>query len=305
MTAERPPPRASPVLIAAVALSLAVGAAASLIAGAARAGAFQPTPSADFFLTTGQLTLVAIVVLILLVGFVLWRLAVSRRAAVPGHLAVTALAFILITVLFVELVRLFVPGGLGSGTVSPSNNSTGNGTGPGTNGTSPGGGASSPGGPLGFFTIHLPPWFLFVAVALGAIVVTAVAVPYLWRRAAEAGTPRRAGPADLAAVEVAFASAARELNEGDEPRQVVIRLYSKLLARIGPLVDGMDQQTPEEIRSLHLTQLGIREEAATTLTRLFEEARYSSHPLGPDEAGRARWAIARAREDLDRPRAEP
>jgi hypothetical protein len=83
---------------------------------------------------------------------------------------------------------------------------------------------------------------------------------------------------------------------------VVIRLYATLLARVGPIVGGLDEQTPEEIRSFHLVQLGIRTPAATTLTRLFEEARYSSHPLGPEAAVLARQAIQEAREDLDRPR---
>ena len=36
------------------------------------------------------------------------------------------------------------------------------------------------------------------------------------------------------------------------------------------------------------------------LTRLFEEARYSTHPLGPDAAERVREAVEVALEDLAR-----
>ena len=47
-------------------------------------------------------------------------------------------------------------------------------------------------------------------------------------------------------------------------------------------------------------RLGIRPEVATELTRLFEEARYSTHPLGPESADRAAEAMRRATADLER-----
>lgn len=301
MTEERPPSRASPVLLAAVTLALAVGAAASLIAGAARAPAFQAPPSVDLFLTPGQLSVVILLVLLVLIGLILWLFFGVQRAPVPGRIAVALVAIVLAAVLIAEFLRLFFSAGAGSGAVTSTNHSGGNGTGGGTNGTGPGN-AMNPGGPLGFLTLHLPPWLLFVAVAIGALVVSAVAVPYLSRRAGVAETRRAPGPVNMAEIEAALTSAVRELDQGNDPRQVVIRLYSTLLARIGPMVGGVDEHTPEEIRARHLVRLGIRTEAATTLTRLFEEARYSSHPLGPPEADQARQAIADARDDLDRPR---
>jgi len=66
------------------------------------------------------------------------------------------------------------------------------------------------------------------------------------------------------------------------------------------MVGSVDPETPEEIRSLHLVRLGISREASESLTRLFEEARYSTHPLGPEAAERATEVIRSAEADLSR-----
>ncbi|MGB6443294.1 MAG: DUF4129 domain-containing protein, partial [Thermoplasmata archaeon] len=157
------------------------------------------------------------------------------------------------------------------------------------------------GGQAVLFSWHLPPWTFFAAVALVVIAVGAIAMPGLWAMSARRERRRAAADgADALDVRRALGVAAQALEGGEGPRAVVIRLYTTLLHRVGSLVGSVEQVTPEEIRSLHLERLGIRASAATTLTRLFEEARYSSHPMGPAAAERATRAISEALEDLDR-----
>jgi hypothetical protein len=91
-----------------------------------------------------------------------------------------------------------------------------------------------------------------------------------------------------------------ELGHGADAREVILALYATLLARLRPMVGGMDTSTPEEIRAVHLERLGARPEPARTLTRLFEEARYSAHPMGPESSRTAQEAVRAVLDDLDR-----
>jgi membrane protease YdiL (CAAX protease family) len=301
MLAERRPQRPSTVLFAVLALALAVGAAASLIAGSASAPAFHPGPTATLFLTSGQLAVVSVLAGIALIGIALWVNSGTSRVPIPGRAAVTLCMVILIGILFVVLVHAVALSG-GPLLTTPTNHSVVNGTGSSGNGTLPTN-ASAAGGPLDVFSLRLPPWAPFAGVAVAALVVGAIAIPAWGRRDGRTGGRHRPGESSRRAeVRAALRSAAHQLDEGEEPRAVVIRLYGALLERVGPVVGGVDGETPEEIRALHLVQLGIRPEAATTLTRLFEEARYSTHPMGPGSASRATEAIRNAGADLDRPR---
>ena len=96
-----------------------------------------------------------------------------------------------------------------------------------------------------------------------------------------------------------------ELDEGRDPRRVIVRLYDRLLSRVSPLGVGVEFSTAEEIRANQLLPLGVRRPAADTLTRLFEEARYSTHPMDAAAAGLARDAIRAAEADLSRFEAAP
>ena len=291
---------ASPALLIVLVVALAVGAAASLVAGAATSPPFRSGPATEILLSASSIATIFAIVLAVAIGILIYVRLSSDTAAVPSRFVVTALTAILIGVLLIALFHLLGSGsGFGAGSSVGGNNST-NGGQPGSNAT---GNVTGSGGQLEILSFHLPTWSLFAAVALAAILVSAVAIPAL--RAASArrdrlGASGRSRAAKLADLRGALAVAAGELEVGGEPRTVVIRLYTTLLRRVGPMVGGVDDVTPEEIRALHFERLGIRPTAATTLTRLFEEARYSSHPMGPDAARRAREAISEAAADLDR-----
>ncbi len=93
--------------------------------------------------------------------------------------------------------------------------------------------------------------------------------------------------------------ASAALDTDEEPRELLIRLYGTLLDRLTPFVGDTDRQTAEEIRIAHLVRLGISGATAREITRLFEEARYSQHPIGPMELARAKSAIHQAIAELD------
>ncbi len=179
-------------------------------------------------------------------------------------------------------------GGTPGGSTPPGNNTTG----------TSGNGTGSPGSAGTALTLASDlPYFVIVAVALG---VAAIAIPSLLGR-----SPRGRGGAafateDTSATRDALATAASELDEGLDPRTVIVRLYDRLLLRVSPLVGDVAYSTAEEIRRTFLLPLGVRKEAAETLTRLFEEARYSSHPLSTATVASARDAIRAAEADLAR-----
>ena len=288
--------RPSMILLVILALAFVIGAAASLVAGAAASPPFHSGTASEVIIPTWTLDVAFLIGFGFVLALFVWVRA-SVSSAVPGKLVVTMLAVLLVGILFVVILQAF-----GSGAGGFTWNTSGNGTAPSNpNGTiTPGGNLSGPGGLLA--PLHIPSWTLFVAVAVIALVVAAVAAPRAWRYLADRdpGRPKRPAPAELQEVRGALATAAQELGVGADPRTVIIALYATMLRRVGPIVGGVDTDTPEEIRALHLVRLGIRASAAETLTRLFEEARYSTRPMGPETAARAQEAIGEARADLDR-----
>jgi hypothetical protein len=197
-------------------------------------------------------------------------------------------------------------GGGTNGTNGTHNGSGGSG---GTGGGGTGGKGNGTGGPGGSngtpptVTAIAPPpssaWPLFVAVAGLSLLVGALVIPQLATRSARR---RKSAPLTLSQARSraakAFSRAASSLAGSTDPRGVILELYSQLLARLEPRNEIPSSRTPEEIRSAHLLPLGVRTEAATHLTRLFEEACYSSHALSVDEVRVARESIQLAEYDL-------
>jgi hypothetical protein len=295
--------RSSPVLFVLVAVALAVGAAASLIAGLASSSAFHPGPATELLFPTWLIGAVILLLFAVVVGLIIYVRLAGGSGRMPAHFAMTGMAVLLVMLLFVVLLHFGgASGGFSFGGGVPPTNSTGPSSPPNGNNL------TGPGGQITFFSLKLPPWALFAAVAVTLLVVGAVAIPRAYAYAA--GRKREGGPGRRASVESekvrgALATASQQLQLGSDPREVIIALYGTVLDRVGPLVSGIDMKTPEEIRVQHLMQLGIGAAPAESLTRLFEEARYSSHPMGPDAASEAVAAIDEARADLDRLRPAP
>ncbi len=295
---------ASPALIALVGVALAAGAGAALLAGTTPSASPDPEPGSFFQLPAQVWGLLFVAPLAL--GFV--AILVDRLRSpgvVPlGRSVVFFATLLVVGIVFLLLVHFAVSGGclctpsgsFGTGGTAPGNNSTN------TSQGNPGNGSGSM-GPAGVLTVASDlPYFVIVAVALG---VAAVAIPSVLGRPSRGRGGAGLAAEDTSATHDALAAAVSELDEGQDPRAVIVHLYDRLLRRVGPLVGEVAYSTAEEIRRTFLLPLGVRKGAADTLTRLFEEARYSSHPLSAASAAEARDAIRAAEADLARPGTGP
>ncbi|HKS59968.1 MAG TPA: DUF4129 domain-containing protein, partial [Thermoplasmata archaeon] len=83
-----------------------------------------------------------------------------------------------------------------------------------------------------------------------------------------------------------------------EIRTRIVQLYSQLLQSVTPGLGNLSSRTAREIEDLGVSRLGLRRETSRELTRLFEEARYSTHPLGRSSLETARAALNRMLDDL-------
>jgi hypothetical protein len=295
----RPDSRPSALLLVLLLTALAVGAAASIVVAARAAAPFVPPTTPEVFVSEG----VVILFLVLLFGGLTWALIHQRLtgpSAIPGRFLVVPMVGILLLIVFVVVYRfiqdtVLAAHGTGNGTVPPPGNPP---PPPPPPGPQLGGGGGT------FQFLHLPSWTLFAAIVIVAVVAVAVVAPRVRTYLAARGDGRAEATAQEKARR-ALGHAARQLATGADPRSVVIDLYAGLLDRVEPLTGNLDPSTPHEIQRDHLVRLGIRPEVASELTALFEEARYSSHPLGTDAAERASRAISIADADLARRSAPP
>lgn len=88
--------------------------------------------------------------------------------------------------------------------------------------------------------------------------------------------------------------------DGDDVRDVIIRNYQKMLLILEE--EGVHQEisfTPRELEKIALANLALTEETIDEMTGLFEEAKYSDHPLGEEERDRAIDNFKQIREELE------
>lgn len=301
MAASSVPPARSPLPLAVVlGLAVVVGVVAVLLAGAA-----PPPPAAQ----AGELVVnlpTAVWGLLclspLLVGFaaVLARRLSETSLGFPGRAVVSLAVIVALLVLFVVLfhtsgsngqgsVSISRGGGGGTGNTTPvrtTNNSS-----RGVNGTSVAGSYS--------YTISFG--VVLAAVVGISALVAVLAIPGALSRLAGRRPGGGPGPAVLR-VEIlpALQEAGAAIERGEDPRETVVRLYVRLLREIGPRVGDVSFLTADEIRQQALAGLGVSAGASEALTRLFEEARYSTHTIGAADAGRFREAIRQVESDLQR-----
>jgi hypothetical protein len=157
----------------------------------------------------------------------------------------------------------------------------------------------------------MPPWLLWT---IAGIVLTAVAIgavlqarrPRLWgprRRSArrtaaepEAGEASSAGTEDDAEVALAIEAALESLRDPGDPRGAVIAAYARMERVLAERELGRrTPEAPREYLGRILGERGMPEESLTTLTALFEEARFSLHPISYDASRRALSALENTR----------
>jgi hypothetical protein len=223
------------------------------------------------------------------------RLGYPMRVAITGFVAIALAAAFVISFHFIQ--NTLVPGG--NGTLHPGSNNSSSGSGVSTNvsggngNLTLGGGGVIPGS--GFLTWADLGW---VALAVGVLV--AVVVMYTSLRRDEPRTP--ASPSsDAVALRKELEDSLRKLTEDPEadPREVIRALYHRLLLALRPRFGPLSEYTAREVERVIVAAFGVREEHAHQLTRLFEEARYSQHPVGRGDAAVARRALSEVLVDID------
>jgi hypothetical protein len=139
------------------------------------------------------------------------------------------------------------------------------------------------------------PWPIWLAVGAGSALAVAGLASRRRVRPAAPASPR---PADLA--RQALADSAADLSTGD-PRQGVIAAYARLLEGLRDVGAGRRRaEAPFEFLARALRDLGVREAPLRDLTTLFDEARFSTHPITEAHRTRALAALDEARIDLTR-----
>ena len=156
-------------------------------------------------------------------------------------------------------------------------------------------------GPRNGATTHVHvgnPWPLLVFFAVAAL--AAAALTLYRRRRAMPTPPRPDADPDAGPLAAALAAGARALHEDPDPRTAIIGCYAAMersLADAG--LPPRVADTPAEVLGRATASGLVRSAWAATLTGLFRQARYSSHPMTEADRAAAIDALARVRADLD------
>jgi len=297
------PQRTSPFVYSAVVLAIIVGVVAAILVGGSTSPPAQHAGELVVNLPDQVWGLLFLSPLLIgLAGILLQRL-LSQAAKQSRRVYVQLVVVLVLALLFLYLVAHL---GSGGGTVvvvggsQPSNNTTANLSQNHSHPAPPGGATGLGSSP----TWNVPGWVLLGIVGAVSACVGLLAVPGVIDRLV--GHRRRhpggAGPstADRLEAQAAVAEASKALELGADPRTTIVRLYLRLLHRFGPRLGDVSHLTPEEIRTRVLAPLHVRPGASEALTRLFEEARYSVHPMGIEAADRCREALGSVEADLGR-----
>lgn len=141
-------------------------------------------------------------------------------------------------------------------------------------------------------------WLEVFALAAGALVAIRVAT----RR----GRPAVAGLDTVSALAALVDDSLDDLRAEADPRRAVIAAYARMergLGAIGLTRDRAD--TPFEYLGRVLTDHRVSPAAATRLTGLFEQAKFSSHPVEPAAKQEAIAALEAVRDELRATRPGP
>jgi cytochrome b561 len=121
----------------------------------------------------------------------------------------------------------------------------------------------------------LPSWLPWTALAIVGAAIAAVIVVLVIRRARRARET-----SERAAVDAAVEAAIGALDSDLDPRRAVIAAYAAMQRSLGEHgVARSPAEAPREYLQRVLLAGQASEQESTTLTGLFEEARYSSHPI--------------------------
>jgi Domain of unknown function (DUF4129) len=163
-----------------------------------------------------------------------------------------------------------------------------------------------------------PPWLRWVIALLALTGVAAAGVLFVrnfpgwgWRRRKqdrvpqpesepeEAEPPTQTGEDEAVVARRAVEAALEPLRDPTDPRSAVIAAYARMETVLAERELGRrTPEAPREYLARVLGEGGMPERSLTTLTDLFEEARFSLHPIPESAPQRARGELEQARAAL-------
>ena len=294
-------------------LLLLVAGIIGVVAGAISSASALPPPGPTHSLLFSPLVAVLLLTsfgLFGLVGFIVFVILNRGRGGFGAQEGVMVSAFVLTILLVVLLLAIRAQFGT-SGSQPPPG---GSGPGSGQNGTT--------GGPVGNngtglnstnSTLHPSPSSpssspLTLAILASVFVVTLGLVVAL-ARFAHRDRGEALGVETTPAKLVKALSQAREaLRSGANAsaRELIIQAYGAMLEALGTRsVGATESLTPREIEHRMLARLGLTPASAQGLRALFEEARYSHHPMTAEQAGAAQRCLDLVLQEITDSRREP
>jgi hypothetical protein len=288
-----------------VVAAVAIGAVAVLLSGTAPQVPPAPTTagSAPLLLSYYWLGVAVLAIFAVSVGYMVYLRVTAPSMELPRFALASILTILLAIVLLLLVFRALGHGGPGGAVpLVAGNNSTGASGGGYHSNNSARVNATGNATETGAFPT-LPRWASYALLGGVVLVVTLVVLPLLLAGRESPTMPGREESASAPVLE-ALSSTLDELERDPDadPRALIVALYARLLGAVGRGVGPTDTLTAREVERVCVEVLGVRAPTARELTVLFEEARYSTRPMGRASAERARQALADALADLRRPR---
>ena len=96
-------------------------------------------------------------------------------------------------------------------------------------------------------------------------------------------------------------AAMKDLQKGGEVQEIIIRCYRQMCRILskGSKMHGDESMTPREFERAVVSQTGIDERPVSELTSLFEEARYSTHPIDNSKRKQALSALRQVKSEME------
>jgi Domain of unknown function (DUF4129) len=259
--------------------ALALGVVAVVVAVAARAPLSRSTPVDGRALqtpTAAVFTLIAGIGIVLIGAVVMLIWSGRRRKDDPPELERTPIEVHWIW----KVLAIALPFAVGAALIAAAATGTRRAlTGPAFGGTfATGGSGALPGRPSdGATGFVVPSWLPWTVLGIVAVAVLAGVVVLWFRRSRRAAA---AAAEEASATRAAVDAAIGALDSEADPRQAVIAAYramQRTLSEHG--VARSATEAPREYLRRVLVASQANEREAKTLTGLFEEARYSTHPI--------------------------
>jgi hypothetical protein len=161
--------------------------------------------------------------------------------------------------------------------------------------------ASSGGGSAATFSPIASSWPIDLAL-IGLLVAAVLTIVFLLRRSrrVESGTEGETSGSPRAAAAIAVGETIQDLEARRDVRSAILACFQRFCELLGSR--GITQQealTPWELEALAVHRLRVSSRDSRILTGVFEEARYSTHPLGESDRQRALESLGEIRAALE------